>query len=218
LGRVYVGFCGHDRDDPDTANIDLYVARSIDGGRTFAPDDTLRITDAMLNLPSGYAHQQIRINIAVDACGAVNVFYYQYWGSGTDQGGDWYLYFPRYLRIPNFPLTTGMFMSSLGPGSYLRANEFMGDYARMACTGNELYIPHPIKESDGTWNIYANHVHVCSAIADVNSDNLVNQSDLSLFTSWFTSADPRADLNQDGVVDAADFKHFSASYACACNP
>jgi hypothetical protein len=212
-GWVYVAYCGHDPAEPGQ-NIDIYIARSVNGGRTFLPANTLRLTDAILQPPNNLI--QIRPSIAVDACGGVNLFYYQYHVSNMSAGEHWYE--PRYLRIPSFPSTAGIFKASLGPWFMVQTNEFMGDYDRMAAAGNTLYIPHTSKDADGSWNVYCNKVTVQCVIADVDSNQEINVIDASTFTAWYSVADPRADLNHDGAVDLSDQQLFCASYACGCNP
>jgi hypothetical protein len=214
-GWVYVACCGHDPDDTDPHLVDIYLARSTDGGRTFTPSNTIKLTHA---LPPPYdGTHQIRPSIAVDNCGAVNVFFYQY--HATDLINHNHTYEPRYLRIPSFPSTSGIFQASLGPTFPVHENEFMGDYDRMTCTGTEVYIPHTGKDANGIWNVYLSRVSVCPpVVADVNVDSAVTAVDATTFMEWFGNGDTRADLNHDGLIDTADVALFCTSYTCVCNP
>lgn len=47
-----------------------------------------------------------------------------------------------------------------------------------------------------------------SCLADLNADGVVDRLDFVLMDRWFKSADPRADINGDLVIDAFDWLHF----------
>ena len=48
--------------------------------------------------------------------------------------------------------------------------------------------------------------------ADLNGDGIVNAADLAFFKSNFFSPDPDADLNGDGIVNATDLVDAKTMY------
>lgn len=48
--------------------------------------------------------------------------------------------------------------------------------------------------------------------ADVNDDGWLTSEDFALFLSWIQQADPCADMNGDGMLDARDVEAFIAAY------
>lgn len=73
---VYVLFAG--RAQRGSRNTDLYIAWSRDGGRTFANEDILQLTDAMLHGVDGGpgGPDQIPAGLAIDTCRGVHILWY----------------------------------------------------------------------------------------------------------------------------------------------
>ncbi len=55
-----------------------------------------------------------------------------------------------------------------------------------------------------------------SCRADLNNDGVVDADDFFLFLQLFADADPIADINGDGVIDADDFFEYLALFAAGC--
>jgi outer membrane protein assembly factor BamB len=52
--------------------------------------------------------------------------------------------------------------------------------------------------------------------ADMNNDGLLNVADFTAYLSAFAAEDPRADINDDSRLNVADFSAFLQAYAIGC--
>lgn len=77
-------------------------------------------------------------------------------------------------------------------------------------SGARLYF----SADDGQSGVELWSISLCPG--DVNSDGLVDASDLDAFISSWVEARPEADLNGDGFVDAMDYDVFAKAFANGC--
>lgn len=61
-------------------------------------------------------------------------------------------------------------------------------------------------------HVVGKYLREMNCLADVNNNGVVDAADLRLFTRWFINNNRRADLNGDNVVDQADYLFFIESY------
>jgi hypothetical protein len=66
----------------------------------------------------------------------------------------------------------------------------------------------------GTYGIYVNAINLC--IADTSVDGFVTEVDPPIFADQYVTHNSAVDLNDDGVIDAADVLIFQTSYQCGC--
>lgn len=60
-------------------------------------------------------------------------------------------------------------------------------------------------------------VFVNTCRADFNQDGILNLADFGAFQTGFALGDPRADFNGDGVLNLADFGAFQTAFALGCS-
>jgi hypothetical protein len=98
----------------------------------------------------------------------------------------------------------------------------IGDYQWIASRGeftHPVFVSaHETVNNQHRGRIYTNRIQSCPLAADVNFDNEIDSTDISLFGSYYAGNDQRADVNRDGVVSLLDVNHCAASYLCQCNP
>jgi hypothetical protein len=212
---------------PSNNNLDLYLARlSLDPfsqAMRFTPADTIRLTDSLLGEPAGA--DQIIGNVAVDAYGGINLVYYSVSPDGRYPYGDGSLpsYTPRYARFSRFPAPSSSFglkLANLAPAFNPLAAPFTSsstvifpEYHGITSSGCMVYTTYMSAHS-GTYGIYVNAINLC--IADTSVDGFVTEVDPPIFADQYVTHNSAADLNYDGVIDAADVLIFQTSYQCGC--
>ncbi len=121
----------------------------------------------------------------------------------------------EYVRIASFgvPLTQPVVVRHLT--SPWRAVGALQDYLTIASSGCNIYACYPKAESDGmSQNVYISRISVC--VADVDSDGVVDEQDITAFTNAYLTTQTAADVNQDGVVSPGDIQTFVTGYSCGC--
>lgn len=99
--EVYVAFAG--RAGSTTANVDLFIAKSTNGGETFTFDNTLRLTDDHLYMTTDARVEtdQWQPSIGVDPWGGIHILYYSSTSPDTSTIAT-ALFQVRYAYIPTF--------------------------------------------------------------------------------------------------------------------
>lgn len=213
---VYITFAGTvDASVPDR-NLDLFIARSTDGGSSFGFSNRLRVTDSMLG--DGAGTDQFMPSIWVDGFGGVNLLYYRVGVPTTDS--DMFPFVQAmYARFAQFqgPLTANPSVIPLSPlfqPPTTLGGQHMGDYCMIAGTGCLLF-PCFISTHEGSSNFYVSRISLCKA--DVDSDGYVNPpADANQFASAFINAQPAADIDGNGVIDASDVVLVQQALTCGC--
>jgi hypothetical protein len=221
---------------------DLFIARSIDGGATWPGADVLRLRDRE-ELFEGEELHQILPAIAVDAFGGVDVAYY----SRTRRPGL-PVYRAKYARVYPFATYPPPSVANLNLAGEFNLDapnlpfgpDTMGEYIKADARGCQFYVGfmsrHEATSERPYLNVYVSKVAIppppcippnpCLACppefaplpADINADEEINSTDLSMFANSYAVSDPAADLMRDGILNASDLTLFNQSYACQCRP
>jgi hypothetical protein len=209
-------------------NIDLYIARSTDGGVNFSGPsglegiEVLRLRDVE-DLGEVDGSHQLMPTIAVDHHGGVNVFYY----SARKLNNVWH-YQPKYLRIANFQthphpsvvqfaLTNSFELDSAPVMQSTLGIKFFGDYIQADSRRCIVYAGFPSRHDGGVTGIYVTMIEACIEV-DFDQDGDVTMNDADLFAQYFAASDLRADLDGDGELTTNDVNCFLQAFACVCNP
>jgi hypothetical protein len=212
---------------PVPANVDIYIAKFTDGGETLLPANVLRLTDAMLGDPEGA--DQFMPAIAVDQWGGINILYYRTTDPDNTPSDQTYLR-AMYARIHSFSGTSpSLTVKALSPSSFRSVVPPMpteapfatvGDYQWICVSACSVYACYMSTLDFGLgverYSIYVQKVTLCAADAD--TDGSITPNDPIAFSTLYAACDPRADLNNDGCVDAYDFSLFLTAYTCGSNP
>ncbi len=204
-------------------NLDLYITRSTNRGDSFEAPVHLTL-DAVAG-PEG--PDQIMPWIAADAFGGLNIIYYD--TKHMDQTlGDLHpyatldAYYARMINydastIQTFRLTPSSFNTNAAdPYEDPGLPQFIGDYNGIATAGCFVYPGYmSIQVSPPMRHYYAHRVDLCPI--DMDANGVVALSDLSLFLTLYALADPRADIDRDGVVTSADIASFQAAFPGGCH-
>ncbi|MFM9995365.1 MAG: hypothetical protein ACKVU4_06135 [Phycisphaerales bacterium] len=216
------------RKSVESANLDVWVTRSTDGGATFTAPERLPLDQYDLE----FAPDQIMPWIAIDRAdgvAAMNILFYDTrhhyvvdsatvgyldayharikgWGAG-----NW--------QVVNTRLTPTTFDTSvqyeaflLDPVNNVDFDQFIGDYQMIDAAGCHIY-PNYMSLQTATRHYFMHHI-TSSCDADMDGNSAVNAADASLFQGvLFPTGDPLADLNRSGAVTAADISAFMSAYA-----
>ena len=228
--HVYVAF--YARSAAESTNTDIIIHRSVDGGETFDPStqdnpDFLHLTDALLGLTAGaHGPDQLVPAIAVDACGGVNVMFYD---NRHDPDPDdceiWYdVYF---ARITNFGPTPTVAQWRLTPQSFrvdnldIAGKQFFGEYQHMTLSadGTTLYLASIARNmgdpEDGVRTCSLHRVNLnClgAGPADFTGDGEVNGADMEGYLAAFAGGEAAADVDLDWAVGLDDFITYAEWY------
>jgi hypothetical protein len=217
---VYATFWGVGDPQNDT-NVDIFIARSVDGGATFDPKNTVRLTDALLGdvAPAGAPPvDQILPAIAIDRFGGVNILYYAL----LDTGGS-YTAQPKWARISGLSGVIGagdIQTKVLGP-AFPRPTlndgsiGILKEYQMIAASGSVLYACY-MSAHEGPMNIYVSKIDLSPL--DVDGDGIPDGRDIGAFVGALANGLPEADVNDDHAVDGADVEAFLASLRCGGAP
>lgn len=209
---------------PPTANVDVYIARSDNGGATFPALQTLRLSDDMLHGVQGISGwpNQVRPAVAVDGCGGVNLLFYDNINDPNMGMASPRLIDAYYVRITNFenPSLRRIFKKRLTTEAFPQTGLGVGDYIQIAASQHRVYPAYvarlSISDDWGPQVLMVNRIIVCPA--DVSTDGAIDTADVAAFGSAYVTAAPQADVNGDGTVDCMDVIDFQAAYTCGCHP
>lgn len=229
---VYVAFYARADMDPTgegDRNTDIYISQSLDGGQTFPGDpdsnQVLCLSDLMLTGEEGgfSGPDQVMPAIAVDACGGVDVLFYDDRNDPDfDDLDHWYdLYF---VRIIGFGTPQQAIQQvRLTPQSFLLtpAAIFLGDYHHMAAAPPGPVAPIPTvypayiamaKDGNNQWTQQNCYMHKIQILCTEMLGSWGDASSDSLFERLCSEGALDGDLNGDGVVDDLDAQVFCESY------
>jgi hypothetical protein len=217
---VYMAFIGIDQQEPE--NPDIFVAVSHDGGATFDPENTFRLEDSDLRLPSDATlRYQAMPSVAIDAMGGINLM----WADtpAADDGPTDVTI--RYARFNNTAALSGpaSFIQSLTPMPFRLSSVFgigrlQNDYHVLSASGCVLYAAYartdPTNFDPHGGSIYVRRITIGTcATADVDGDSAVTSNDPNAFLAAFSTGSPLADVNMDDSVNSQDVVDFLAAYS-----
>jgi hypothetical protein len=214
--KVYIVFCGA-CESTGQDKLDLIVAQSIDGGRTFPSSSTLHLTQTLLQAPAD--SDQCFPAVTVDKFGGVNIAWYQVrpYAAPVDEPQvtvrvGWCRIGQFELPLPNAPRVrylTPAWLPRMGD-----IGESIGDYIGI-CSSSCLVYAGYMSTHENTWpNIYCTRINLCPA--DSDGDGLVNTLDPPAFAGLYFSGSPDADITQDQQVNTLDAAAFLDAYTCGC--
>lgn len=225
---VYLAFSGTAGSSGGSNNIDLFIARSTDGGTSFSPTQVLHLLDS--DFDSATVKHQITPTIVIDPYGGVNV---AFWEATLVNGTSW-TYQVRYARIASFNALNPSIVQftlaatfnidvagfALQVNSLGQPNWHTGDYMAAAARGCYVYIAFMSRHENTVMSVYVSTIEVSNtcALADMDGNGLVTTDDASAFARSYMSNNPRADLTRDGTIDGQDTILFTESYSCGCRP
>jgi hypothetical protein len=212
---VYIVFSGACQSTGEE-NVDLIVAKSEDGGRTFPSDLVVHVTKTMIQAPP--ETDQIFPTIAIDKFGGVNLFWYQvrpYSAPGVPAELEARV---GWCRIGDFSNPTAAlrvrYLTDWWVPTIGTYGEALGDYISACAAGCLVYCGY-MRTHENTWpNIYCTRIDLC--LADIDSNGLVDSLDPPAFFSALVVGAPEADINQDGQANALDIPAFLDAYTCGC--
>ena len=155
IDDIYVAF--YAKSSPESSNTDLLVSRGVEddtGVLSFpiTPDQLLVLTDSLLGLTADtYGPDQLVPAIAIDACGGVNLMFYD--NRHDEAEGDWVDVY--YARIMGFGTPNPIVQQwRLTPQSFRvdnLAGAFLGDYHNLTVSadGNTLYAAYIARDMAG---------------------------------------------------------------------
>ncbi|MCL4740823.1 MAG: hypothetical protein KJZ54_01315 [Phycisphaerales bacterium] len=223
---VFVAFTAARATAPE--NADVAIARSTDRGESFqphVPDGLMLLTDSLLGLsPGTHGPDQFVPAIAIDACGGVNLMFYDSRHDGNlGDGEEWVDVY--YARITGFGTANPIVQQwRLTPQSFRvdnLASGFLGDYHNLTVSadGNSLYAAYIARDmadpENGARTCYLHRINIncIGFLLDFNGDGTVDEEDTTHFLAAFDAKASEADLNLDWAVDAQDLTLFLAWYA-----
>lgn len=233
---IYMAFLGRTAGSSSGNNIDLFVAKSTDGGRNFSGDPAqledpgdrvLRLRDVE-DLHDEPGAIQFMPAITVDNGGGVNLVYYTAWPDASSLPEVW-KFQVKYARIgeynSTFPhpfvssvaLTPAFEMASAPVTSTIDNRQFLGDYIMADSRGCEVWAGYVSRHEGGATAAYVSTINLCID-SDTDRDGSLTSADPLLYADYYIAGDPRADLDRNGQIQATDFTRFLASYSCGCNP
>ncbi len=169
---------------------------------------------------------QIMPWIAVDGSGGLNILYYDTTNHLLpDEFEDDCFLDAYYARIAGFatanetvtvarltsppPFHTDVPYEDNPDPAY---EQFIGDYQQIAAASCKVYANYMTTQGEQR-HYYTRAINVCPT--DFDSSGGVDANDLVAFQSAYLSGDPRADMNHDTVINAADVAAFMAAYVTA---
>lgn len=214
-------------------NTDIYICQSLDGGLTFSADpadqQVFQLTDAMLSAPSNLlcpdkGPDQIMPAITYDACGGMNVVFYDTRNDTNPCDDETWLDI-YHVRILGFGTANPVVASQrrLTTTSFLLPTTgigFLGDYQHMSAAGPTpqptIYCAYVQVDQDGMgiWNqtnCYLRQIKL-KCLADMNQNGLTNLEDVLTFEAAFSLESGVADLNEDECVNDQDDTLFWAAF------
>ena len=226
---------------PTSTNTDIWIARSHDGGVTWdsSISSQMKLTDRMLGLTDPgdldpiTGVDQAMPAIAIDACGGINLMFYDN-RSDPDRNGDredWLDCY--YVRITGFGpgavvdhlerLTVESFPTQVCADPSVQPVGLLGHYHNMEASadGHNIWLAYIARETDPAmeWsgkNCYVHRVKICTPTpTDLNGDGLTSEPDAIAYTSAWSAQEPEADINLDWIVNTSDFVTFVDWYAQA---
>ncbi|KAA0222251.1 MAG: exo-alpha-sialidase [Planctomycetota bacterium] len=227
--NVYVAFTARAESTLDAAdrNTDVYLSRSTNGGLTFpdVPIHLVPLTDLLLTgQPGGLrGPDQVMPAIAVDACGGVNVLFYDdRHDADLNDSVHWYdLYF---VRITGYGTPEQAIQQiRLTPTSFLLtpAAGFLGDYQHMAAappgaaTPTATVYPAYIamaKDANFQWTQQNCYMHKIQILCGESLGGYGGGEGALVFEKLCGDGVLDSDLNGDGSVDAGDQAMFCEIY------
>lgn len=228
-GQVYVAFCG--RASAGTKSVDVYLARGRFVGEvfTFPVSDVLRITKSMIFESTTEESDQFMPAVTVDGVGGVSILYYTTRNHDTDPDSS-VLIQPMVARIPRPPAsnlgayTGAVQIWKLAPASHAwttpfprTSSPFVGDYNGAASAGCFSWFSY-MSTHEGAYCVYVARLDICGQAADLNANGVIDAADAMPFIGSYGSAQPAADVNHDGSVDAEDVVVFNQCLISGCTP
>ena len=225
---VYVAFTA--RREVGSSNVDIYIARSTDGGETFLNQNILHLTDEVLHgiTPDANGPDQVLPAIVVDGCGVPCLIWYDTRNdvTSTDETEvDVYFARIRDFATPN-PIVTVIRLSEQSfsatyQGQYGPTPLLFGHYQQIAARGRRVYPSYVKYVWDDTLQDWRRRFFVqrisVTCLADFNLNGEADSEDVVLFNAAYFAGDGEADLNGDGAIDAEDYVLFTASYSGVCS-
>ncbi len=240
---MYMVFTGRSPSESNASNIDIYIAKSMDGGATFSGGtgasngtQVIRLTDSDLDDPANSI--QFHPCVVVDDWGAIHIMYYVGWLAD----GQWN-YKVKLAHIPSISFTQRPSVSTIeltpyaftldDSSVYFKAGRpFVGDYLNSidvrGCQIITGYIAPP--EEGGPVGVFVTFALIpnASCVPDENCyancdgstvSPVLNANDFLCFLERFAQGSSYA--NCDGstgtpLLTANDFQCFLNKYTAGC--
>lgn len=217
--KVYLAFTSRDSESP-TVDGDIFVAVSTNWGVSF--DTVHRLTNTRLALPGDPSLTlELMPWITIDRGGGINLLFYRTVSPNLQAGQPTEVDI-RYARFPNeAALSSGAlpYVERLA-GPFPHTNYWLGDLnneyhaitSTEGCTLYAVYVrPDPDDPIPGRPKVYIRRI-IASPMTcdrDLDADGAQPTSaDVGLFSSAYLAAQPAADIDNNGSVDANDLARF----------
>lgn len=214
---------------PTTDNLDIYISRSPDGGNSFPVDasNLVHLDDMDLHnqTPGGNGPDQLMPTIAAGPCdGDVHLFWYDF--PDANRFIDYIQ--PYYARIrqygtPSQTVTVVPLGPAFGTQNSVGSTDHLGRRQQLVVrkSGRDLwvYLAYIARSQDtGRTSLHVQRVKWANdfCAGDMNLSGAIEAEDATLFMTAFGAQDPTADLDGDGVIDAADYAIFQNALASGC--
>jgi hypothetical protein len=206
---VAIAFCGIDATAPD--DVDIFIAVSTDGGKSFDSDRLYRLLDSQISTSTDGTGlmQQAMPAIKFDGEGGLNLVFVN--ARDIDAIGGATRATIRYVRFADAGESSltgaAQAVQDLSPlftlGSSLKIGLNHNDYLMIDGAGDWLYAAYA-RTTDSTpdvGSIFAVRIAACPcAIADANGDGDVTGDDMVAFASAAVRGKPGADADLNGTV------------------
>src|SRR5690606_7701575 len=117
-------------------------------------------------------------------------------------------------------LSPADFKAAVPPMPVNAPNKFIGDYQWIHAEGCSVYACYMSTRDFAAgvdrYGYYLQKITICAA--DSDSDGFITSDDPIAFGSAYIASSPNADLNSDLLVNATDISIFTTAYQCQCNP
>ncbi|MFN0131084.1 MAG: hypothetical protein ACKVW3_00895 [Phycisphaerales bacterium] len=220
--NLYVAFAG--RPTSTTGNVDLFIAWSRDGGATFDPLDTLRLTDDHHFLPNDpqAGSDEFQPSIGVDQWGGLHILYYSSTSPDTSTVQT-ALFTVRYAYIQYFAgqLTQNPSVRVLSPAFSFDVDPFPNitqpglDYQQLSVSNCVTAVCY-ITTEEGTFNAYVRRIVNTACIIDYDGNGTIDSGDAFAFNENYAAGSSGADINGDGETAPPDWVQYMAQWAAAC--
>jgi len=220
---VAVVFVGREFNTYD--NLDLFVALSFNGGRTFNPENTYRLQDSQLFAPGEdpATTHQIQPSIRFDGNGALCLAYINIRNPSSVVPPACTVRYAMFTDLGHLPHHAD-FVQDVSPvfpaTQACPIGKAPNDYLQLAGEGCIQYIGYsralPDGSAGGAGSMYCVRVvtNYCGR-ADANGDTVVAADDPSAYLLHVANGSLAADTNMDGVWTVQDFLDFVDAYTQA---